>query len=156
MSVQFTDTNSPTQLQGKLFSPTQIIGGTILGGVASGAYFMAKNYEAIGDIKKRNMTYMLGLFFTIAVVAIVIYFDVKFSGSAFSGALAAGLSVYTKSIFKENQISTVGTFFPSIEKRENQHSNWHVLGAIIGGIIVGLIVSIIAALTFTAIGFGHP
>lgn len=140
------------QLQGKLFSPLQILLGTVLGGIFSGIYFMAKNYEAIGDKQKRNLILTIGSIFTLLFVSLIVYFDVKVSGSAFAGALGGGLYGYSKTFLKANQISTTGSFFVKLADKDIVQSKLHVLGAIIIGIIVGILLSIGIAIAFQIFG----
>ena len=148
MSIQFTDTNSPAQLQGKLFSPAQIMLGTILGGLVAGVYFLGKNYESIGDIQKRNMTYSLGLLLIIFIASLTIYFNLKIPGTALAAGLSAGLSAYTRTFLQENKIAIVGTFFFSIENKEILQSKWHVIGGMLIGIIAGVIIALSITFTF--------
>lgn len=140
-------------LQDKLFSPGQILLGTIIGGLTAGIYFLAKNYESMRDYRKRNITYYIGFISLIIVVSTVIYMDLKISGSALAVGLGVGLSQYTKIYFKENNIKVEGNFFQTIEDKNIQQSADKVILGIIVGIITGLIIGLAIAFTFKYLGF---
>jgi hypothetical protein len=153
MSVQFTDTNSPAQLQGKFFSPQQVFIGTIFGGTVSGMYFVAKNYESLGDIKKKNLTLIFGILSIITLMTILILTNYKLSSIGLSAGLGAGLSFFTRNLFQMNNIPLISkSLFASTDSKELKHSNWYVVGVIISGIILGVIGAFTIAFIFTALG----
>jgi hypothetical protein len=157
MSVQFTDTNSPTQLQGKLFSPVHILIGSMLGGFPTGIYFVIKNYGSFEEIQKRNLALIIGILFTIGYLFFTLLIPPRASqGFLLSSIIGFILAILTKKYLQNNEIllspenAKVNAF---VADKEIRQSNWHFVGGIFGGMIVSYSLAFILGAIMMTLGF---
>lgn len=152
MDTNHTDSQD-SQLQGKFFSPQQVFIGTILGGTISAVYFVAKNYESLGDSRKKNLTFIFGILSIIVLMTILMLTNYKLSSIGLSAGLGAGLSIFTRNLFQINNIPLISkSLFSNTDSKELKHSNWYVSGVILSGILLGLLGAFTLAFIFTTLG----
>jgi hypothetical protein len=137
--------------KGKFFSPTQIVFGTVIGGLAAGMYFCAKNYESMGDYKKRNITYAIGFISILIIMSIMTYVDFKMTQFLVMG-LGFGLYQYTIIYLNDNNIKIKGKFFKTIENNDMKQSAGSVIVGIIISIIIAIIIGLIITFIFKSLG----
>lgn len=104
----------------RVYSPTQVACGT-LGGPVGLIYFLASNFESLGQYELKRKTLVIGIVLLIALVAILPFLPESFPSTPFTVVyILVARQVAEKFQMKKSEI--VASEFHDF------HSNWRVLG----------------------------
>jgi hypothetical protein len=129
----------------KLYSTSQIYGGSFLGGPFAAIYFLKKNFDVIEQYDLSRKTLWLGLLGTFVLISILPFLPEKFPNlvipifySTYASSLAA------KHKFKKHEIISANIY--------ELHSNWRVLIIAILAIVVFFAAAIPVFILFDHLG----
>ena len=116
----------------KMYSPTQVAVGTI-GGPVGVVYFLMANFEALGQIERKQKTLLIGAISIIALALVLPFVPENIPNTPFTVAYI----VIAYQVANTLQMSKA-----AIQESDSHdfHSNWRVLGAgllcLVGSLIV--------------------
>ena len=129
----------------KLYSPTQVMVGSFVGGPFAVVYLLWMNFRALGDEPEAKRTLIWGVVFVAAVFAILPMLPEKFPNYVLPVIYSLGARLVaerfhlTKQAIKESD-------------RYGFQSNWNVLGISIGFLLAFIVLAVGFVLALDEIG----
>jgi hypothetical protein len=118
-----------------IYSPNQILWGSLLGGPLAATYFLRNNYLTLDRLLEARQVLLWGIIFTFLLLTVALFFTDNFPRAV---PLAYSWTAYY--IAKTYQLDKASIV---VSEQFTFHSNWRVLGLAIANLLLLVIVLLV-------------